>query len=114
MPGRGRQVINAYPEQVMVSVAAVVGLTLQEPLEWLDRHQGIDVFLVILVFSTALNIEARTLRRLPAAWRPLSLALIAGIVVASALSWLVAQLIVPGPLRTGSQISVWLHVKSLP
>jgi predicted Na+-dependent transporter len=101
MPSRARQVINAYRELVTVAVAAVVGLTVQAPLEWLDRHQGIDIFLVILVFSTALGIEARSLRRLPAAWRPLSLALIAGITVLPALSWLVAQLIGTGHLRDG-------------
>src|SRR5258708_1862974 len=101
MPSRGHQVIKAYRELVIVSVAAVVGLTVQAPLQWLDRHQGIDVFLVILVFTTALNIEARNLRRIPAAWRPLGLALIAGITVLPALSWLVAQLIEPGHLRDG-------------
>src|ERR1700691_2344575 len=101
MPRRGRHLLNAYPELVIVSVAAVVGLTVQAPLEWLDRHQGIDVFLVILVFSTALSIEARSLRRLPSAWRPLSLALLAGITVLPALSWLVAQLIGSGQLRDG-------------
>jgi predicted Na+-dependent transporter len=101
MPSRGRRVINSYRELIIVSVAAVVGLTLQAPLVWLDRHQGIEIFLVILVFSTALNIEARSLRRLPAAWRPLSLALITGIALLPVLSWLVAQLIVQGPLREG-------------
>lgn len=101
MPRPNRQMITAYGELLTVSAAALVGLTVQAPLEWLDRHQGIDVFLVILVFSTALNIEARSLRRLPAAWRPLSVALIAGIAVLPALSWLVAQLIGSGPLRDG-------------
>jgi len=101
MLGRARRTINAYREVVIVSTAAVIGLTLQTPLSWLDRHQGIDIFLVILVFSTALNIEARSLRRLPAAWRQLSLALIAGITLLPALSWVAAQLIAPGPLREG-------------
>jgi predicted Na+-dependent transporter len=101
MHGRALRMISAYRELVIVVIAAIVGLTVQAPLEWLDRHQGIDVFLVILVFSTALNIEARSLRRLPAAWRPLTLALIAGITVLPLLSWLVAQLIQPGSLRDG-------------
>jgi predicted Na+-dependent transporter len=101
MPSRGRQAINAYRELVIVSVAAIVGLTVQAPLEWLDRHHGIDVFLVILVFTIAIDIDARSLHRLPAAWRPLSLALIAGITVLPALSWLAAQLIAPGHLRDG-------------
>ncbi len=101
MPRRGYQMLNAYRELVIVSAAAAVGLTLQAPLDWVDRHQGIDVFLVILVFSTALSIEARSLGRLPAAWRPLSLALVGGITVLPALSWLVAQPIGPGHLRDG-------------
>jgi predicted Na+-dependent transporter len=101
MPRRASTVISAYRELVIVAVAAVVGLSVQGPLEWLDRHQGIDVFLVILVFSTALGIEARSLRRLPASWRPLSVALLAGITVLPALSFGVAQLIGSGPLRQG-------------
>src|ERR1700677_1350754 len=101
MARRGRQLIYAYRELAIVSFAAVVGLTVQSPLAWLDRHQGIDVFLVILVFSTALTLDARSLRRVPAAWRPLSLALIAGITVLPALSWLAAHLIAPGHLRDG-------------
>jgi hypothetical protein len=32
MARRGRQVINAYRELVIVSVAALVGLTIQAPL----------------------------------------------------------------------------------
>jgi predicted Na+-dependent transporter len=98
---RALRMINAYRELLIVAVAAIVGLTVQGPLQWLDRHRGIDVFLVILVFSTALDIEARSLRRLPAAWRPLTLALIAGITLLPVLSWLVAQLIEPGYLRDG-------------
>jgi predicted Na+-dependent transporter len=57
--------------------------------------------LVILVFSTALGIEPRTLRQLPAAWRRLSVALLAGITVLPALSWLAAHLIASGHLREG-------------
>jgi predicted Na+-dependent transporter len=93
--------IGKYRELALVAVAAAVGLTVQSPLEWLVRHQGIDVLLVILVFSTALNIEPRELRNLPAAWRPLSVALVVGISVLPALSWLVAHLVSPGPLRQG-------------
>jgi predicted Na+-dependent transporter len=101
MPRSGRQVISDYQELITVAAAAVVGLTVQSPLEWLVRHQGIDVFLVILVFFTALNIEARSLRALPAAWRPLALALIVGITVLPVLSWLAAHLIATGHLRDG-------------
>jgi BASS family bile acid:Na+ symporter len=65
------------------------------------RHQGIDVFLVILVFFTALTIEPRTLRELPAAWRRLSVALVVGITILPALSWSVAHLVAAGHLRDG-------------
>jgi predicted Na+-dependent transporter len=73
----------------------------QDPLAWVVRHQGIDVFLVILVFFTALTIEPDTLRDLPAAWRRLSVALLAGITVLPALSWSVAHLVTAGHLRDG-------------
>jgi predicted Na+-dependent transporter len=93
--------ISEYRELMIVAAAAVIGLTFQSPLEFLVRHQGIDVLLVILVFSTALNIEARSLRALPASWRPLSTALVVGITVLPALSWLAAHLIAVGHLREG-------------
>jgi predicted Na+-dependent transporter len=101
VPNRSRRVISAYRELVIVVAAAAVGLTVQRPLQWVVRHQGIDVFLVALVFCTALTIEPRTLRRLPAAWRRLSVALLAGITALPALSWLAAHLVGAGTLREG-------------
>jgi predicted Na+-dependent transporter len=98
---RGRQLLSDYRELAIVAVAAAVGLTVQGPLAWVVRHQGIDVFLVILVFFTALTIAPHTLRELPAAWRRLSVALLAGITVLPALSWLVAHLVDAGHLRDG-------------
>jgi predicted Na+-dependent transporter len=98
---RGRQALSDYRELAIVALAAAIGLTVQDPLGWAVRHQGIDVLLVILVFFTALTIEPRTLRDLPAAWRRLSLALLAGITVLPALSWAVAHLVPPGHLRDG-------------
>jgi predicted Na+-dependent transporter len=98
---RARQLLSDYQELAIVAVAAAIGLTVRAPLAWGVRHQGIDIFLVILVFSTALGIEPRTLRQLPAAWRRLSVALLAGITVLPALSWLAAHLIASGHLREG-------------
>jgi predicted Na+-dependent transporter len=98
---RGRQLLSDYRELTIVAVAAAVGLTVQGPLAWVVRHQGIDIFLVILVFFTALTIEPHTLRELPAAWRRLSVALLAGITVLPALSWAVAHLVAAGHLRDG-------------
>jgi predicted Na+-dependent transporter len=101
VPPRGRQILSDYRELAIVAVMAAIGLTIQRPLAWAVHHQGIDVFLVILVFFTALTIEPRSLRALPAAWRRLSVALIAGITVLPALSWLAAHLIAAGHLRDG-------------
>lgn len=101
MVHRGRQALSDYRELALVAVAAVVGLTVQRPLAWVVHHQGIDVFLVILVFFTALTIEPGTLRDLPAAWRRLSVALLVGITVLPALSWSVAHLVTAGHLRDG-------------
>ena len=96
MAHRGRQALSDYRELAIVAVAAAIGLTVQGPVAWVVRHQGIDVFLVILVFFTALTIEPGTLRDLPAAWRRLSVALIAGITVLPALSWSVAHMVTAG------------------
>jgi predicted Na+-dependent transporter len=98
---RGRQALSDYRELAIVAVAAAIGLTVQSPVAWVVHHEGIDVFLVILVFSTALTIEPGTLRDLPAAWRRLSVALVAGITVLPALSWSVAHLVAAGHLRDG-------------
>jgi len=95
------RVLGEYRELVIVAAAAVLGLTVQSPLEWFVRWHGIDVLLALLVFSTALSIEPRSLRRLPASWRQLSLALVIGISALPALSWVTAHLVAQGSLRDG-------------
>jgi predicted Na+-dependent transporter len=101
MTSRHREVLGEYRELAVVAVAAVLGLTVQSPLVWVVHHQGIDVLLVVLVFSTAIGIEPRSLRRLTASWRQLCLALVVGASVLPALSWLVSHLVAPGALRDG-------------
>ena len=101
MASRARRLVSDYRELAIVAVAAAIGLSVQHPLTWVVRHQGIDIFLVILVFSTALTIEPRALRELPSAWRRLSVALLAGITVLPALSWSAAHLVTAGHLRDG-------------
>jgi BASS family bile acid:Na+ symporter len=101
MTSRHRDVVGEYRELAVVAVAAVLGLTIQSPLVWVAHHQGIDVLLVVLVFSTAIGIEPRSLRRLTASWRRLCLALVVGASLLPALSWLVANLVGPGALRHG-------------
>ena len=103
MTSRHRDVVGEYRELAVVGVAAVLGLTVQSPLVWVVHHQGIDVLLVVLVFSTAIGIEPRSLRRLTASWRQLSLALVVGASLLPALSWLVSNLVAPGALRDGAQ-----------
>jgi predicted Na+-dependent transporter len=101
MVGQRRGALREYRELGVVGVAAVIGLTVHPPLRWLVRHEGIDALLVILVFSTAVTIERESLRRLPASWRQLALALFVGITVLPALSWLAAHLIAQPTLRDG-------------
>jgi predicted Na+-dependent transporter len=101
MPGQRRRVIVEYRELLVVAAGAIVGLSVQSPLRWLVRHQGIDILLVVLVFSTAVGMEPRSLRRLPAVWRQLLLALLVGVTVLPGLSWLAAHLVAAGPLRDG-------------
>jgi bile acid:Na+ symporter, BASS family len=93
--------LGQYREVALVAVAAVLGLTFQSTLVWVVHHQGIDLLLIVLVFSTAIGIEPRSLRRLPASWRALTLALIVGASVLPALSWLVSHVVAPGSLRDG-------------
>jgi predicted Na+-dependent transporter len=101
MPGRIRMLATKYPELVAVAAAAVLGLSFQRPFVALVHHHGIDAFLIVLVFATALGIEPQSLRRVPAAWRQLLLALAVGISVLPALSWLIAHVVAAGPLRQG-------------
>jgi predicted Na+-dependent transporter len=96
-----REVLGQYRELVVVAVAAVLGLTLQSALVRVVHHQGINVLLIVLVFATAISIEPRSLRRLPTAWRALSLALLVGASVLPTLSWLVSHLVAAGSLRDG-------------
>ncbi len=97
----GRSWLADYRELVIVLVAAVIGLTVQAPLAAVVRHQGVNILLAILVFSTGLSIEPRTLRQLPSRWRPLVIALLVGISVLPAISWLAGFLVPSGPLRDG-------------
>jgi predicted Na+-dependent transporter len=101
MTGRRRGVLAEYRELVLVAAAAAIGLSVHRPLLWLVRHQGIDAFLVVLVFSTALGIAPRSLRRLPSSWRPLGLALAIGVGILPIISWLAAHLVGHAALRHG-------------
>jgi predicted Na+-dependent transporter len=96
-----RSVLTNYRELAIVLLAAVLGLTVQGPLDWLVRHQGINILLALLVFATAIAIEPRSLGQLPSLWRPLLLALVVGVTLLPALSWLAARLVHTGPLRDG-------------
>ena len=90
---RIRAIAAAYPELIAVLAAAILGLTVQRPLAWLARHQGINVLLAILVFATAVTIDPAALRRLVSAWRSLVVALVVGITVLPALSWAVSRIV---------------------
>jgi len=101
MVPRVRSVIAGYPELTAVAIAAVIGLLVQSPLAWAANHQGINVLLAVLVLATALTIEPAALRRIASAWPSLAVALAVGVTVLPALSWAVAFLAPPGPLRDG-------------
>lgn len=96
-----RQVVAAYPELLIVLVAATIGLTVQRPLVWSTSRNGINYLLVVLVFSTAVTIDPAALRRAIASWRPLGLTLIVGATVLPALSWLASRMVSAGSLRDG-------------
>ncbi len=70
-------------------------------MRWLDSHQGINVFLALLVFATAFTVPFHALGRLVASWRPLAVALVAGAVLLPAVSWLASRVVPAGSLRNG-------------
>jgi predicted Na+-dependent transporter len=101
MPRRARAALGAYPELAAVLAAAIIGLVVQRPLAWLTARHAINVLLVVLVFATAVTIDPQALRRLAAAWRHVLAAVLVGVTVLPALSWVVARLVPAGPLRDG-------------
>ncbi|HEX9042959.1 MAG TPA: hypothetical protein VF838_18395 [Trebonia sp.] len=101
LPRRAGRLLAAYPELAAVLAAAVAGLCARRPLGWLTAHQGINALLVVLVLATAVTIDPDALRRLALAWRRVAAAIVTGITVLPALSWAVAHLVPPGPLRDG-------------
>lgn len=101
MTSRLRTTLLGYRELLAVLVAAVVGLSVQRPLVWLNSHQGINVGLAVLVFATAVTIEPAALRRVGTSWRRLLVVLLVGITVLPCLSWSVSRLVAPGSLRDG-------------
>jgi predicted Na+-dependent transporter len=96
-----RALLARYPELAAVLAAAIIGLSVQRPLAWLDARQGINVLLAVLVFATAVTIEPAALRRAAASWRPLLAALAIGVTVLPALAWAAARMVPAGPLRDG-------------
>ncbi|MGZ4432534.1 MAG: bile acid:sodium symporter [Trebonia sp.] len=96
-----RALLARYPELAAVLAAAIIGLSVQRPLAWLDARQGINVLLAVLVFATAVTIEPAALRRAAASWRPLLAALAIGVTVLPALAWAAARIVPAGPLRDG-------------
>lgn len=101
MLARVSPLLAAYPELAAVLAAAVLGLSVRPPLAWLTGHEGITILLAILVFATAVSVDPAALRRLGRGWRPLLATLAAGATALPALSWAVARIIPPGPLRDG-------------
>src|ERR1700677_3049676 len=101
MAVRFRHLISSYPELTTVLVAAILGLSIRAPFAWLASHQGINVLLAILVFSTAITIGAEALRQVIRDWRLLLTTLVVGATVLPAASWVVSRLVAAGSLRDG-------------
>jgi hypothetical protein len=45
LPSRLTRDVGAYPEPLLVLVAAAAGLVVTRPLRWLEGHQGINILL---------------------------------------------------------------------
>lgn len=96
--------VRAYPELLLVILAAAVGLAIGRPLRWVGNHQGINILLAVLVFATALTVSTDSLRRLSSSWRQLAAALALGVTVLPALSWAASHLVAAGSLRDGIMV----------
>jgi len=64
-------------------------------------HQGINILLAILVFATALGVSTDALRQLSSSGRQLVAALVMGVTLLPATSWLASRLVAAGSLREG-------------
>lgn len=91
----------SYRELLLVLLAAGAGLMAHRPLRWIGAHQGINVLLAALVFSSAITVARGAFGHLQAGWWRIVVALVAGVAVLPALSWLAAQIVTAGPLRDG-------------
>jgi len=98
------RIIGTYPELVLVIIAAGVGLAVGRPFRWADGHQGINALLFVLVFATAMTVSTDSLRRVLSSWKQLAAALVLGVTVLPALSWLASHLVAAGPLRDGIMV----------
>jgi predicted Na+-dependent transporter len=96
--------IGTYPELLLVIIAAGVGLAVGRPFRWADGHQGINALLFVLVFATAMTVSTDSLRRVLSSWKQLAAALVLGVTVLPALSWLASHLVAAGPLRDGIMV----------
>jgi predicted Na+-dependent transporter len=95
------QIVGAYPELLLVILAAALGLVVARPLRWADDHQAIDALLIVLVFATAVTVSANSLRQVLSSWKHLVIALVMGVTVLPVLSWLASRLVAAGSLRDG-------------
>ncbi len=98
------RIVGAYPELVLVGVAAGLGLAVGRPLRWADTHQAINILLVVLVFATAVTLSAGSIRHALSGWKHLVIALVTGITLLPALSWLASRLVTAGALRDGVMV----------
>jgi len=93
--------VGTYPELLLVLIAAMVGLGAGSPLRLVGDHQGINILLAILVFTTALGVSTDALRQLSSSGRQLVAALVMGVTLLPATSWLASRLVAAGSLREG-------------
>jgi predicted Na+-dependent transporter len=84
-----------------VLVAVAIGLSVQRPLAWTARHQGINILLALLVFATGITIGPGQLRKVGRAWSIVVTASVVGITVLPALAWAASRLVGAGSLREG-------------
>ncbi len=97
-------IIGAYRELLLVIIAAGIGLAVGRPFRWADGHQGINLLLFVLVFATAVTVSTDSLRRVLSSWKQMAAALVLGVTVLPALSWLASHLVAAGPLRDGIMV----------
>lgn len=85
----------------LVTAAALVGLAAPRPGRFVADYGGVQVVLILLVFSSGLSVAPGAMAASRRAAPRVALTIGAGLIALPALAWFVSRGVPPGPLRQG-------------